>query len=679
MKQIFFFLLILPAFSYAQVNPGDITIARDSFGVPHIFGKSDADAAYGLAWAHAEDNFRDIQYVLLTGKGMLGKAIGKKGAEADYVVALLRCRDVVEEKFNSLSPEFMKVVEGYVAGLNAYAKKHPGEVLLKKAFPATTKDYLTAVTFSLCIISGIDRQLPDLLSGKVTSLDGFVQGGSNGFAIHPSRTTTGEAFLAINSHQPLEGPVAWYEAHIQSEEGWNIIGGLFPGGLCAFLGVNEHLGWAHTVNMMDKIDIFQLHMNADNSAYEFDGNWIPLEKRKVKLSIKGIPVKISKPLYWSRYGATIKNAKGFYSIRLTANQDIRAIEQWWRMNKAKNFTEFYNALSMQGLSMFNIIYADRYDTIFYMSGGKMPLRNKDPKYHWKDVVPGNSSATLWKEFHPIKDLPQLINPPMGYVYNTNHSPFLATDSSGNLDSGKYDLTSGYETYHNNRSARFYELISVPGKVDYERFRQIKYDNTLPAKLRYPINIDSLWTMNPSDYSSVADILESFLQWDKSSDSTSIGAASFLLLYHYVSGKNAQWKTDRLSKDQLMETLLYIKRYELQHFGKTNITLGELQKHMRGENVYPSWGLPDVLTAMYSDSLTDGRYKVEAGESYIELVRFPKDSLPVIESINCYGASAKPGSKHYSDQMSLFMQKKTRPMSLRREDVMARAEKIYHPE
>ena len=678
MKRIFF-LLLVPAMAFSQVNPADVTIARDSFGVPHIMGKTDADAAYGLAWAHAEDNFKDIQYVLLTGKGMLGRAIGKKGAEADYVAALLRCREIVEEKYNTLSPDFMKVVNGYVAGLNAYAKKHPEEVLVKKAFPATAKDYLSAVTFSLCIISGIDRQLPDLLAGKVSTINGFQSGGSNGFAIHPSRTTTGEAFLAINSHQPLEGPVAWYEAHIQSDEGWNIIGGLFPGGLCAFLGVNENLGWAHTVNMMDKIDVFQLHMNAKQTAYEFDGNWIPLEKKKVKLSVKGIPVKISKPLYWSRYGATIKNKNGFYSIRLTANQDIKAIEQWWRMNKAKNFTEFYSALGMQGLPMFNVIYADRYDTIFYLSGGKMPLRNKDPQYHWQDVVPGNSSATLWNSYHALNELPQLINPPMGYVYNTNHSPFLATDSTGNLDPRNYDITSGYETYHNNRSARFYELISASGKMDYQRFKEIKYDDTLPARLQYPINIDSLWMMKTADHEDISDILGTFLQWNKSADSSSKGAASFLLLYHYVLANNKTWKTDRLTIKQLEETLRFIRHYELQHFGRTGITLGELQKHMRGDKVYPSWGLPDVLTAMHSDSIPGGRYKVLAGESYIELVRFPKGSLPVIESINCYGASANPASKHYTDQMDLFMQKKTRRMSLRREDVLAQAEKIYHPE
>ncbi len=676
---MFFFLLLLPACIHAQVNPADITIARDSFGVPHIFGQTDADAAYGLAWAHSEDNFKDIQYVLLTGKGMLGKAIGRKGAEADYVVALLRCRNIVDEKFSGLSPDFIKVVEGYVAGINSYAKKHPEEVLVKKAFPATVKDYLTAVTFSLCIISGVDRQLPALLAGKVNTIDGFVAGGSNAFAIHPTRTTTGEAFLAINSHQPLEGPVAWYEAHIQSNEGWNIIGGLFPGGLCVFLGVNENLGWAHTVNMMDKIDLFQLHMNKDQSAYEFDGNWIPLEKKKVKLGIKGIPVKISKTVYWSRYGATVKNKNGFYSIRLTANQDITAIEQWWRMNKAKNFTEFYSALSMQGLPMFNVVYADRYDTVFYLSGGKMPLRNKDPKFQWKDVVPGNSSSTLWNSYHPVNELPQLINPPMGYVYNTNHSPFLATDSIGNLDPRKFDITSGYETYHNNRSARFYQLISASGKIDYDRFRQIKYDDTLPPQLQYPINIDSLWMMKPSDHTDIADILKGFQSWNKSADTSSQGAANFLLLYHYVVKQNSLWQTDRLTLKQLQESLQHIRRYQLQHFGKTGITLGELQKHTRGDKTYASWGLPDVLTAMHSDSLTDGRFKVRAGESYIELVRFPKNSLPVIESINCYGASSKPGSKHYTDQMSLFMQKKTRPMSLRREDVMAGAEKIYHPE
>ena len=178
---------------------------------------------------------------------------------------------------------------------------------------------------------------------------------------------------------------------------------------------------------MDKIDVYQLRINpANKNEYAFDGKWIKLEMKKVKLKVKGIPVKVSKKTWWSKYGATVRNDKGTFSIRFTANMDIRGMEQWWRMGKSNSFTTFYEAISMQALPLFNIVYADKNDTIFYISGGKMPVRDKNSMYNWNSTLPGDSSSVLWQEFHPISDLPQYVNPSSGYLFNTNHSPFLAT-------------------------------------------------------------------------------------------------------------------------------------------------------------------------------------------------------------------------------------------------------------
>ena len=395
MKKILPFLILINLHASGQINPNNITIARDSFGVPHIFARTDPEVAYGLAWAHAEDDFNTLQLVVLSGQASLGKVLGKKGAQADYVVNLLRCRQLVNEQWNTLSPDFIALVKGYVAGLNAYAKAHPAEVKYKKTFPFSEKDYMTAVVFSIAIFCGVDQALPQILGGKVATIPGFNLQGSNAFAFHSSKTNTGEAFLAINAHQPLEGPTAFYEAHLQSEQGWNMLGGLLAGGCVILHGTNENLGWAHTVNYPDKIDIFQLQMNpANNNQYKFDEQWIKLEERKAKLKVKGIPVTIGKKIYWSKYGATVKTKQGVFAIRLPATMDIKAMEQWYRMNKAKNFTEFYQALSMTSLPMFNIVYADRYDTIFYISNARLPRRNPDPQYHWRSTIPGNTSATL---------------------------------------------------------------------------------------------------------------------------------------------------------------------------------------------------------------------------------------------------------------------------------------------
>ena len=163
MKKIFFFLLLVNITAAAQINPANITIARDSFGVPHIFAPTDPEVAYGIAWAHAEDDFETLQLVVLSGKAKLGTGLGKKGAEADYVINLLRVRKTVEEQWNTLSPDFLALIKGYVQGLNAYAKAHPNEIKYKKAFPFDEKEYMTAVVFSISLFCGVDQVLPQIL------------------------------------------------------------------------------------------------------------------------------------------------------------------------------------------------------------------------------------------------------------------------------------------------------------------------------------------------------------------------------------------------------------------------------------------------------------------------------------------------------------------------------------
>lgn len=682
MKKFLFFLLIAGLNASAQINPANITIARDSFGVPHIFAPTDPEVAYGIAWAHAEDDFETLQLVVLSGKAKLGTGLGKKGAEADYVINLLRIRKTVEEQWNTLSPDFLALIKGYVQGLNAYAKAHPAEIKYKKAFPFDEKEYMTAVVFSISLFCGVDQVLPQILGGKIATIPGFNPQGSNAFAMNSAKTTTGESFLAINAHQPQEGPVAFYEAHLQSEQGWNMLGGLFPGGCLIFHGTNENLGWAHTVNYQDKIDVYQLEINpANKNQYKFDGEWLTLEENKAKLKVKGIPVTIGKSIYWSKYGPTVKTDKGVFSMRVPAIMDIKALEEWYRMNKAKNFTEFYKALSMTSLPMFNIMYADRYDTIFYISNGKMPRRNPDPKYNWKSTLPGNTSATLWTGFKPIGELPQYVNPPSGYLFNTNHSPFLASNKTQHpVDLSKIDKNDGYEMYHNNRSQRVTELLYNNERVDYNSFKRIKFDQQLPKELKYTYGIDSMLNLNANDYPVMKEVITNFQSWDRKAIANSKGAAVFLLVYDHVAKKLAGTPARQLTKTESVEAYQYVYDYMIKYFGKTDLVLGDIQKLVRGNDVRPAWGLPDVLTAAYTEPYKDGMRKVNSGDAYICFVRYQKDgSLPLIESVNTFGASMHPESPHYKDQMTMFQNQQTKSMTLDKKEVLRTAKSIYHPE
>lgn len=677
-KKTFLFIIIFSAcFSgYGQeVNPANITIARDSFGVPHIFAATDAEVAYGLAWAHAEDDFRSIQEAIWPAKGLMGKALGKKGAAGDYAFRLLRCRQVTETRWHELSPAFIKLIEGYTQGVNDYAAAHPEEVVVKGTFPVTPKEYMATTVLALAIFNGGEKALVSIFNNRVPDPpvpDG--KKGSNAFAIHGSKSTTGEAMLVVNAHQPNTGPQAFYEAHVCSEQGWNALGGLLAGGPTIFHGVNELLGWAHTVNYVDRLDVFKLTMHPKKKRrYEIDGEWKALEVEKVKLRIKGVPFSINRKVYWSVYGATMKNKQGFYSMRMGANMEIAALEQWYNMNKAKNFTEFYSALKQQALSMFNIMYADRYDTIFYINNALVPIRDSMHGYDWKTTLPGNTRKTLWTTFKPLEKLPQYINPRSGVLFNTNHSSFFASGKADNLSPELFAKEDGWETYHNNRSVRVYELLDSQ-KISFERLKQIKFDKQLPQQLAYPIQIDSMLQLSATQHPDIAYQINALQHWDRKAEIESKGAAVFILVYKLLEKTPPR----RLTKAESIEVLNKVKQYQLTYFSREDVTLGDVQKLVRGNETHPMFGMPDVLTAEWGEKQPNGTIKITGGDGYILFARFRPNGLPYIESLNMYGASSNPNSPHFKDQVPLYLQQQTKVMTLDKKEILRRAKVVYSP-
>jgi acyl-homoserine-lactone acylase len=648
--------------------------------VPHIFAKTDAEVAYGLAYAEAEDDFKSMQEVILPAKGLMAGVQGKKGAPGDYAFALFRCREITEEKWSTLTPAFLKLIDGYVQGLNKYAELHPEEILHKKIFPVSAKEYVSSSVFALTIFNGADKALIRIFNNSEWEAPELNKKGSNSSAISASKTTTGESFLLINAHQPNTGPQSFYEAHLCSEEGLNITGGLLAGGPCILHGVNEYLGWAHTVNFCDRLDEFQLEMNPDNALqYKFDGQWHDLEVKTIKLKIKGIPINVKRKVYWSKYGATMKNEQGFFSMRLGANMKIGVLDQWYQMDKAKNFTEFYAALSRQELSMFNIMYADRYDTIFYINNALIPVRNASPEYNWKKTVPGNTSKTLWTSFRPETALPQYINPASGFLFNTNHSPFLATAPADNLKLSAFARTDGWEEYSLNRNVRFMELFPQNEKLSYEKFKQLKFDKQLPTKMQYPFQFDSLFTLNENEFPQLATVITTFKNWNKRGDADNKGAAVFLLIYEHLKATLTDRTPRHLTKQEAIGAFTYASNYMQTNFGRTDLTLGDLQKLVRGDKEWPLGGFPDLLSPQWTEPMANGKLKSIGGDGLVMFVRFAKEGLPKIETINMYGASAKPGNKHFDDQVEMYLKQQTKTMTLDKATVYKNAERVYHPQ
>ena len=251
-----FILTLYAEVSFTQINPDAIEIVRDQWGVPHIFAATDPEVAYGLAWAHCEDNFYDVQQPILTARGLNGSVNGKEGLIQDMFSYLIGTEDLVDSLYEKeLSEPFKEILLAYVAGANAYAVAHPKEVLHSSIFPITYKDIMKGYILSFAFISNIQYDIARVFQNQMGVMQQPHSNGSNGFAFSPAKTADGSTYLISNSHQPLRGFLSWYEAHVCSEEGWNFYGASFAGGVTPFVGVNDSLGWTHCVNYNDLQDV----------------------------------------------------------------------------------------------------------------------------------------------------------------------------------------------------------------------------------------------------------------------------------------------------------------------------------------------------------------------------------------------------------------------------------------
>lgn len=692
MQKLFLFIIFTCCFSSLfsiEINTKNIKIIRDKWGVPHIYGKTDEEVAYGLAWATCEDDIKSMQENLLTARGRLGEIKGKDGAIMDFLCAFIGARESVDKLYDkSFSPKFKRVLSAYVLACNNYIRLHPEESTMQDLLPITEKDMIVGYTVGLALMTNVPFSIMKISDGTIDNPAIRTPKGSNGFAVNGNKTKDGNAYLGINSHQPLEGPYSWYEAHLHSDEGWNILGATFPGGVTIFHGANENLGWAHTVSFADHDDVYSLKMHpTEKLKYEYDGKWLELKEKKVRMWVKIwwiFKIPVTKKFYESVYGPVMEKDGKYYALRFPSAFDIRGAEQWYHMNKAKNFTEFQSALKEMALPGLNIIYADKENNIMYLDNGHFP--RKDKKYDWWHVVPGNTSATLWKanDYYPYDTLLKVINPKCGYVFNNNNTPFNCTAKEDNPDRNSHPLKDYYFAYNDNRSLRTSYLFANSGKLTYEDFKKIKYDQsfTNPAYNYAMENIEDILHLDPNKYPQIKESILHMQNWNRSADVNNKQASMVALVIHSVIDKLVEEGHFPAVRTRVKEWFLVkcvedAQAHLMKYYGTLDVPLGSLQHLVRGEKELPIGGVPDVICAMMVSKYKDGLFKAEAGETYIELVQFTKDG-PIIESVSPYGANNVEGNKHYDDQMDLFVQQKCKKMSMNYDEIMKEKERIYSP-
>ncbi len=668
----------------------DVRILRDEWGVPHVFGKTDADAAFGLGYAQAEDDLVTLQDVLLAARGKLASVHGPDAAPVDFFLQLLRVWDVVNAKYESdLSPEVRAVCEAYAEGVNAYVAQHPRDVV-PGLFPARGQDLVAGFVFKVPFFFFLDEvaknlfesaEAPEVSARNPVLAAGEFLGtsrmrGSNAFAVAPSRSADRATRLVVNSHQPWEGPVAWYEAHVVSGEGWNMAGGTFPGAPLVLLGHNEDLGWGSTLNEPDLIDLYRLTIDPANpNRYRYDGGWRELDVREAPIEVKLLgPISwtFHREVPWSVYGPVLRLDHGTYAIRYAGMGDVRAVEQLFRMNKAHTFEAWKKAVNMQAMPSVNQVYADRTGTIHYVYNARFPVRST--AYDWTKVLPGDTSETLWtSEWGPERD-PQVTNPPSGFLASANANPFRVTSDPGNPRPEQAPPMAGIETRLTNRQRRLVELLGADDSISADELEAIKFDVSYsPSSPMAEFVRAALDGPAPSD-PTLASALGLLHGWDLRTDVESRGAALAVLAAH---------PTWRGSLEPLAanprEAVLAAARELMRTHGRIDPRWGDVNRLRRGDLDLPLDGGPDIVRAVEGDPLVDGRFTAHDGDGLVMLVSWDADGRVHSKSIHNYGAaSTVQTSRHYADQAPLFVRHEWKPVLLTEAQVREHLEREYRP-
>jgi len=658
------------AAEYLQLDEKyDVVIERDHLGVPHIIGERDVDAAFGFAYAQAEDNWQIIHDSIPFYRGTNAAINGRDAATIDFLIHWLGIWDDLDAGYETqLKPETRAYIEAFADGINYYAALHPEETN-QRLFPINGKDIVAGYMLRHLLFYGFDGPVIELFEEQrkypisrrgdaVTQTDSRSHGvtigglpvGSNAMTVSPYNSTDGSTMLAINSHQPTTGPVAWYEAHVQSNEGLNVMGGLFPSGATIGVGFNENLGWGATVNKPDLVDIYVLDIDPNNpNRYRLDGEWKTLESREITIDVKlmgFLPWSVTEEVLRSEHGPVLRTDHGTYGVRYAGMGEMRQVEQWLAMSKAQNLEEWRNAMRIHSFASFNLVYADREGNTMFVHNSLTP--NRVSGYNWAHYLPGDDSSLIWDQYMPFDQLPQVINPKAGYIHSANQSPFHITAEGSNPVKENYGIEDGFPTRMTNRADRGLELFAELGTISEQEFFDIKHDKSFSAKSRSMAFLNQALELDLSDAEQrYRDAQQIIANWDRNTNIENRGAA----LSTCVIG--TEWLTEQKGKPvpDIREELFRCSDRLLDKVGRLDPLWGDISRHIRGDLNLPVGGGPDTLRAIYGTGMQDDGYLTNvAGDGLYYMVSWDAEGKQKVRGIHQFGAATlDETSPHYADQ------------------------------
>ena len=693
-------------------HANQVSISRDQWDVPHIYGKTDADAVFGLIYSQCEDDFKRVEMNYIGAMGRLAEVEGEKSLYIDLRQRLFTDTLKAIKEFKKC-PAFMKtLMQAWADGINYYLFKNPDvRPLLIKHFQPWMP-----LLFSEGSIGGDISQVP------VNRIEAFYSGnnqpeeegmlvplpeirGSNGIAIAPGRTVNGSPLLLINPH------TSYYfrsEVHASSEEGLNVYGAVTWGQFFIYQGFNETCGWMHTSCFTDVIDEYLETVKYKNGKYVYlyNGKLKSVREEKVLLRYKKAGVMASKEftMYHTHHGPIVgKKGDKWIAIKLM-DKPVKALTQSFMRNKSMGYDAFKNNMKLMANSSNNTVFADKEGNIAFWQGNFVPRRKNgiDPS----GSLDGADPNTEWQGIHQLDEIIHFKNPKSGFLQNCNSSPYWATGNKKDLLLHPEYMGPDRQNY---RAVHAIKLLQSDSAFTMDKLNKAAYDSWLPAfDVLIPSLLDAaklVATTESKDHELVKEAYTLFELWDNRFSETSVATTLAVCWGNKLLGKgisqmpSGKWDelaiidflAEKVSPKDKIDLLVQTMHELEKDFGTWKVAWGEVNRFQRLtgkiEETYDdskmSFAVPFVTAFWGSLATMDAQRYPEtkrqygaSGNSFVAIVEFGEKVKA--RTIVTGGHSSNPSSPHFTDQAEMFCKGQMKEVYFYREDVLKNTVRSYHP-
>jgi acyl-homoserine-lactone acylase len=681
--------------------PSADEILWDTWGVPHIYGTTESAAFRGMGWAQMESHGDLVLRLYGEARGRAAEYwgedyrsfVGGPAPASDRYVRTMGVPRRAAEWAGEETPQMQENLAAFVDGMNRYAQSFPERIAedAQVVLPVTVEDVMAhahrALHFVFVSSPNVVQQARRVLATRTAAgvedpRSGAEAPGSNTWAIAPSRSASGNAMLVANPHLPWQDLFLFYEQHVVGP-GFDAYGATLVGLPGIAIGFNQRLGWSHTVNTYDGVDLFTLTL--DGEGYRFGDQVRPFETRSDTVLVRDGSGALRADVFEvksSVHGPVIAEGDGrAVAVRVAGIDRPRPISQWWAMARSSSLEEFESALAGLQIPMFNVMYADADGHILYVFNGAVPRRGGGDFQSWRGAVDGSDPETFWDSYHAYEELPRILDPEIGWLQNANDPPWTATVPQV-LDPEDFPPYMA-PVFMGPRPQRSANILREDDSVTFEELAAYKHDTRVEMADRV---LDELleWAESSAD-ERARDAAGVLAQWDRTVNADSRGAILFEeWIRRWTSGPSGwsnPWSEEAPANTPsgiadgpaAVAVLAEAAEEVASEFGSLDVPWGEVHRARRNGHSVPVSGGPGgpmgIFRVASFQSNGSGEREVVSGDSYYAAMEFTPEG-PRARVLTAYGNATQPHSPHNGDQLELFSQQQMRPVWRTREEVEA---------